>query len=221
MAAPLIVASTLMVATATLAVLAWLGGTAEGQRLQIELNGTCSAPSIPLLKARVDEMGLGDPRITSTANGVRIEATMPGTSHEEATQVPLLLARRGQLTAGPPDAPIFSRSDIESAEIRLDESGLPYTWLTLNKRALEALSAAATAHPEDEMTLRVDHIDAPARPYSKPVTEGGIRLLPGEGITRERMRVAANHAIVLTHGPLPCDWHVGSVTALDPTEGDG
>ena len=221
MAAPLIVASILMVATATLAVLAWIGGTAEGERLQIDLNGACSQPALPLFQARVDEMGLGDPRITATASGVRIEATMPGTSDEETTQVPSLLARRGQLIAGPPEAPVFTRDDIETAEIRLDESGLPYTWLSLNKRALEALTTAAEAHPDDEMVITVDTFDAPPRPYSKPVTEGGIRLLPGEGITRERMRTAADHAIVLTHGPLPCDWHVGSVTTLDPIEGDG
>lgn len=221
MAAPLIVASILMVATATLAVLAWIGGTAEGDRLRIDLNGSCSEAALPLFQARVDEMGLGDPRVTSTTTGIRIEATMPGTSDEEADQVPTLLARRGILTAGPPDAPVFTRDDIEGAEIRLDESGLPYTWLDLTKDALTALDAAAEATPDGEMPIRVDHIDAPPRPYSKPVSEGGIRLLPGEGITRERMRAAADHAIVLTHGPLPCDWRVGAVSALDLTGGDG
>jgi hypothetical protein len=64
MAAPLIVATVLMLATATLAVLAWVGGTAEGDRLRIELQGTCSEASIPMLSARMDEMGLGDPRVS-------------------------------------------------------------------------------------------------------------------------------------------------------------
>ncbi len=221
MAAPLIVATVLMLATATLAVLAWVGGTAEGDRLRIELQGTCSEASIPMLSARMDEMGLGDPRVSTVAGGVVIEATMPGTTEDEHIHVPALLARRGVLTAGSADAPVFTHEDVEEAQIRLDESGLPYTWLTLSAKALEALSTAAEAHPDEDMPLLIDDIEAPPRPFGKPVVEGGIRLLPGDGVTRARMRVAADHAIVLTHGPLPCSWRVGSVTPLDRTQGDG
>ena len=221
MAAPLIVASVLMVATATLAVLAWIGGTADGERLQIDLQGSCAPSSLPLLAARADELGLGDPRVSEVAGGVRIEATMPGTADDEAQHVPELLARRGALTAGPPTAPIFTRDNLELAQIRLDESGLPYTWLELDDTALAALAAAAEADPDGEMALQVDHVTAPPRPFHKTVSDGGIRLLPGDGPTRDRMRVAADHAIVLTHGPLPCDWRVGSVSTVAGGEDQG
>ena len=221
MAAPIIVASLLMLATGVLAVLAWMGGTADGERLRIDLTGTCAEASTPLFHARLAEMGLGNPEVTATPSGVRIEATMPGTANDEAIHVPNLLARRGLLLAGPSDAPVFTRDDIESADIRLDESGLPYTWLDLNPKAIEALEANAQTSPEGELTLRADHIDAPPRPNSKPIVADGIRLLPGDGVTRDLMRSAADHAIVLNHGPLPCEWRVGSVTAVDPAEGDG
>jgi preprotein translocase subunit SecD len=221
MAAPIIVASLLMLATGTLAVLAWIGGTADGERLRIDLTGTCSEASVPLFRARVAEMGLGNPEVTTTDTGVRIKATMPGTADDEATHVPSLLARRGLLVAGPASAPVFTRADLDAADIRLDESGLPYTWIELNLRAIEALEALAEASPEGELAIRADQIDAPARPNSKPIVADGIRLLPGGGITRDLMRSAADHAIVLNHGPLPCEWRVGSVTSVDPVEGDG
>ena len=219
MAAPLIVATALMLATVTLALLAWKGGTAEGARLRIELTGTCGEQAIPILVARMQEMGLGEAQATSSATGVTLVATMPGSAENEADHIPAMLARQGLLTAGPPAQPTFTGEGVEEAQIRLDESGLPYTWLTLSAPALESLKAAAAADPEGVLTLRLDAIDAPPRPHSKPINDGGIRLLPGEGITRERMQVAADHAIVLTHGPLPCPLTVGSVTEVATPSG--
>jgi len=214
MAAPLIVATVLMVATATLAFLAWRGGTAEGERLQITLTGTCAEAALPLVQARVDEMGLGTPELTVHGSTLTVVATMPGSGDDESTHVPGVLARQGNLRAGPPGAPLFTHENIEEARIQLDESGLPYTWLDLDANTLKALEAAAEADPEGEMPIQVDHISAPPRPFNKPIVEGGIRLLPGDGVTRARMRVAADHGIVLTHGPLPCALSVGSVSAV-------
>ena len=219
MAAPLIVASVLMLATASLAFLAWRGGTAEGERLQVELTGSCGAEAAPILAARMDEMGLGSPTATVSDTGVTLIATMPGSQDDEAAHVPQMLARTGHLLAGTAEAPLFTHEGVEEAQIRLDESGLPYTWLTLSPVALKALEAAAAGDPDGELPLSVDGIVAPSRPHDKPINEGGIRLLPGDGVTRARMRVAADHAIVLTHGPLPCPLSVGAVRVVAADEG--
>jgi len=214
MAAPLITASILMLATLILAILAWRGGTADGERLQIELAGTCGEAALPILVARMEEMGLGQPHASISPHGVSLVATMPGSADDEASHIPSLLARQGHLRAGAEAAPIFTHEGIELAQIRLDESGLPYIWLELSPPAITALEAKAAADPDGTMPLVLDGVEAPARPFNKPVNDGGIRLLPGEGVTRSRMRIAADQAIVLTHGPLPCALSVSSVEAV-------
>jgi preprotein translocase subunit SecD len=144
---------------------------------------------------------------------------MPGSADDEASHIPALLARQGHLRAGTEASPIFTHEGIEEAQIRLDESGLPYTWLDLNPPAITALEAQAVADPDGTMALVLDGVESPTRPFNKPVNDGGIRLLPGDGVTRSRMRIAADQAIVLTHGPLPCPLSVTSVQAVASSRG--
>ena len=222
MAAPVILASVLMLATALLALLAWIGDTADGARVAVVLSGPCAEGSPPTLLARANEIGLGQPEVTVTGpQQVRLVATLPGRTEAEQTEVPALITRRGHVLAGNASAPIFTREHVELAQVRLDESGMPYTWLQLSPPALEAMAAATEADPEGEMPLQVDTRSAPARPFSTTVSDGGIRLLPGEGDTRARMRVATDDAIVLTHGPLDCSLTVDSVTTVAPSGGGG
>jgi len=217
MAAPLIVATILMLATAVLAVLAWIGDTADGARVEVVLEGACAESTPPMLLARADEIGLGSPEVSVLSpTQVKVVADLPGRTDDENTHVPAVLARQGTLVAGSSSSPVFTRDQVDSAQVRLDESGMPYTWLDLDPPALDALKAATEADPEGEMSIRVDSRAAPSRPFSKPVSDGGIRLLPGEGDTRSRMRVAADDAIVLTHGPLACPLSVVSVTTVAP-----
>ncbi len=214
MAAPLILASLLMLATGTLAVLSWIGGTADGDTVRMTFAGTCAAEAAPFVEARANAMGLGTPRVSVESSGLSVVAQLPGMADNERDHVPAVLARRGWFVAGPAHAPIFDRAGIDEASIRLDESGMPYTWLDLKPLALEALEAAAKADPEGEMAISLDGHTAPARPFNKPINENGIRVLPGDGLTRDRMQVAADHTIVLTHGPLPCDLQVVSVETV-------
>jgi len=222
MAAPLIVASVLMLATASLALLAWIGSTADGQRVEMVFRGDCAQSAPPVLQARAEEIGLGSPEIAvAGASELRMVATLPGQTDDESNHVPALLARPGTVLAGPSAAPVFTRDNIDSAQVRLDESGMPYTWIDLDKAALDAIATATESDPEGEMPIRIDDRDAPVRPFNKPVSDGGIRLLPGDGNTRARMRVAADDAIVLTHGPLDCSLTVVRVTPVATGENGG
>jgi hypothetical protein len=217
MAAPIIVASVLMLATALLAVLAWIGDTADGARVAVVFEGPCAEGAPPMLLARANEIGLGNPEVTVVGpRQVKLIADLPGRSDAEQTQVPALLIRQGHVLAGSSSDPVFTRDHIQSAQVRLDESGMPYTWLELEPPAIDALAAAAKSDPDGEMPLMIDDRSAPARPFSTTVSDGGIRLLPGEGDTRTRMRVATDDAIVLTHGPLACSLEVVSVTTVAP-----
>lgn len=213
MAAPLLVATALVVATGTLLLLVWIGTDAAGERVSITLSGTCTEEAAPFIAARAEEIGLGDVQLdTATPGALQVSAVLPGLQDDEQAHVPELLARRGRLVVGPPDAPIVTEADLDFAMLRLDEQGMPYTWLAFEEAPLERLTAAVNSTPEGTIALSVDHIQAPERPNSRKVEEGGIRLLPGDGNTRTRMQAAADHTIVLTHGPLPCALTVDAVT---------
>lgn len=204
MAAPLVVATLLMIATVTLAALAWLGGTADGDRVTIRLSGTCAAEALSHVKERASSVGLGDPEFTQEPDAIVVTATLPGLD-DDAIAIPRLLGQRGWLEIRQGDTVVLDSEAVIEANIRLDEGGAAYTWLDLKKEAVASFQAVLDADPQGELTFHLDDELAAVRPNTRGIKDDGLRVVaPGDIKPAQRMKIAADTSIVLTHGPLPC-----------------
>jgi len=217
MAAPLVLATVLMIATATLAVLAWLGGTADGDRVRLRLEGSCAAEALPIVQARAEAVGLGAPELAVADGALELTATLPGLD-DDATAIPRLLSRRGWLEVRQGTTVVLDRSAVTEASIRLDETGAAYTWIEVPPEPLAALQAVLDDDPNGELTFYLDDEVTAVRPNSRGTKDGGLRIVtPGEILPAARMKVAADTSIVLAHGPLPCDLSPGAPTPVAGT----
>ena len=214
MAAPLIVATLMMLATATLAALVWMGGTASGERVAITLEGPCAEDASGLIEARVHAIGLGDPEVQLQTGQLHILATLPGVEDELET-IPAVLGQPGNIEIHSEGQVILSRGEVREASIRLDEAGAPYVWLDLDPAAIPQLEEQLAANPEGEWHFFIDGSLAAVRPNSRGIKDDGLRLIaPGDMTPAERLRRAADASIVLSHGPLPCALQATTTTAL-------
>jgi hypothetical protein len=137
---------------------------------------------------------------------------MPGLP-DDATAMPALLTRPGRFTVNHNSAVLAENADLRMVEIRLDESGMPYTWVQLGPEAVERLRAAIAADPQGKLVLRLDDEVVSERPNTAQMTDDSLRVVTGEGMTADRMRVAADRAIVLHNGPIPCALETATVPA--------
>ncbi len=204
MALPLGFALLLMAATGVLFLLALRGGTPEGERVRLSWEACPEAGALVL--ARAEAVGLGTPRLALAGGGrLSLEATLPGLA-DDRDAIPALLARPGTLMLQDASGTtVLTEDAVELAQVRLDESGLPYTWVELEDEAYAALEAATKAAPEDHLAVVVDGTLLVERPNSREVSDGGVRLVEGvEMDSKRRMRRAVDRSIALTHGPLPC-----------------
>lgn len=207
MVAPILVASALALATGLLVLLAWRGGTAAGPRLAVRFTTVCPAAAQPVLAARADAIGLGDPIVQIEPDGLTLTATMPGLA-DDAVAVPALLARPGKFTGTAGGEVIVDNSHLTGAQIRLDESGMPYTWVGLSPAGAAAVRGLATADPEGAMEMAIDADRPTPRPNDIELEDEGLRIITEVGVTELRMRVAADRAILLGTAPLPCPMQV-------------
>ena len=216
MAAPMIFAALLLFAIGTLFLLALRGGEATGARVEITLAACPDA--LPIVEARAGAIGLGDPVLTPTDAGGALVATLPGLEGDEAL-IPALLAAPGALELRAGDAVVATTADLTVAQVRLDESGLPYTWIELRPAPLKALTDAIAADPEGTVDIWLDGARVAERPNSRSVADGGIRVVDvGEMPGTDRMRRAVDRSILLSHGPLPC---AVTVQGVRPMAGPG
>lgn len=215
MVAPIVVASVLALATGALVLLAWRGGTASGPRLTVRFTSTCPAATQPILQARAEAIGLGDPLIALEDDGLRLTATMPGLPDDQ-TAVPALLARPGRFVGLAGGEVIVDNSHLTGAQIRLDESGMPYTWVGLSPAGAAAVRALATAAPEGALEMAIDEDRPTPRPNDIALEDDGLRIITEPAVTEVRMRSAADRAILLGTAPLPCPLTLREVAPAAP-----
>ena len=215
MVAPIVVAALLFGATGALVFAAWRGGTAAGDRVTMRLSGDCAAAGGPVVLARAEAIGLGQPTMTVEAGTISLTATLPGLPDDHQA-VPALLVRPGRFEAIGNSGPVLSNALLSDAQIRLDESGLPYTWVGLRPEGLRAMKALREADPEGELQLQIDHERPTPRPNDIDLEDDGLRVLTSDGPTERRMREAADRAILLENPLLDCELVVQDVTPVNP-----
>lgn len=186
-----------------------LGGRpADGARVEIAFDG-CEAAG-PIIEARVQRMGLGDPVFGTRDSGPMIEVTLP-TDEEVANDVPTTLARTGAFEIRAGDEVLFDNSALTDATVRMDIMMSPWVVLRLQEDAEASLHAHQKTDLSAETSYWIDGVKLGRISNQKTVMGGEVEL-PGDAANdRARMQRAAADALVLSSGPLPCSVSVVSV----------
>ena len=206
MAAPIVFLGGLGLAVARLFVLTRYGDTTtQGESVAIAFEGACIDDAMPLIEARANQVGMPTEMVGRT-----MQTTLPDMENARIL-IPQLLVTTGTFAlhdAG--GQTVFTNADIEDVAIDLDESGMPVTFVKLDAGA-RARVRGMTA--EDELVPFVDGSSFQPLTVERLQDDAEIQLHSGVGMTADRMKRAADLAIILEHGPLPCAIRVGSVTA--------
>jgi len=207
MAVPLVFLSFLGLAFATLWGITRFGNpTSTGASVTIEFSAACLDEATPMLVERAKQVGMP----VEMKNGV-MHTTLPELPDAQNT-IPQLLTTPGQLILKGENFEA-SNDDIEEVAIELDRAGMPQTLVKFN-----ANTRAAIKELEDTVELQpiLDGVEMNAVKALEIKEEGILSIHAGEGKTADRMQRAADRAIVLAHGPLPCSVQ-SVVSAADPT----
>ena len=230
MTIPLVFAGFLISAVAVLAFLVWRGGEVSGPRVKMIFSISCEQPDVTqiqnTLKKRVADVGLGDPKIEliSSTDGkpqVSLVTTLPGLDGDKE-KIPQLFSRVGELTIKDAGGNILAtKKNLQETSLALDESGMPYVGLFLDMDALKKMSTYVSQNPELYMNIYVDEEISAQRPNSVKVLvedEFEIRIVSEDGDVRERMQLAADRNIVLSHPSYPCPLELDSMIEITSRE---
>ena len=177
--------------------------TASGDAVAMTFSGSCMERATPLLVARAEQIGM-----PVTMNDGVMTATLPQLE-DAANAIPALLVRPGHFKLQNTDSSVrFDNGHIDAVAIDLDNAGMPVTMLKLNAAARATLT---DLDPTMELRPEIDgtHFDSVRVQVLQDTPE--ITMTSGDGRTSVRMKRAADRAIILEHGPLPCAIHILNV----------
>jgi len=208
MAVPVVFIGAMGLAVAALYGLTRFGNqTASGDTVAISFSGGCLDRATPLLIARAEQVGM-----PVTMSGNTMNAVLPDIP-DAANVVPALLVREGRFALVSQDESVrFDNGHIDAVAIDLDTAGMPVTVLKLNAAAradLKGMTSDLKLRPE------IDGTPIEAIKVSQLQETPEITIPSGDGRTSERMKRAADRAIILEHGPLPCAIHITNVAAAN------
>lgn len=179
------------------------GRPADGDRVVFTWSACPEAQAV--VAHRATGMGLGNPVFTSTASGFSLEARLPA-DPDVAARIPITLATPATLSAhveGTPSRVLLTNADIEGAAIRQDITLSPWTVLTLTPKGLEALRSYVREQRDGKVVYTLD-----GQPIGTVSNLKGaaleVELTPSAPTEKERLHAAAERAILLDSGPLPC-----------------
>jgi hypothetical protein len=179
------------------------GRPADGERVVLVASACPEARAV--VAHRVNAMGLGDPVFDEVPGGFQLTVTLPAEA-DVAASIPVTLATPGRLRAvreSQPDVALIENAQITGAAIRQDLTLIPWTVITLAPEGYEALLAWVREQRDGKVVWSVD--GEPIGTVSNlkgAATE--VEISPALDDDRARMMRAAELAIVLDSGPLPC-----------------
>ena len=186
-----------------------MGSEAAGDRKTATFAMQCSDPDdaekvAQHVQGRAEDIGMGEIVVTVEGQQLHLTAIFPGLPDED-TAIPQVLSAPGRFWLEGADGVVISEADVEDASVSIDEGGDPYTRLLLLPPGQARLQEALDADPSGSMRMRVDDEQLDDRPNSIKIDGDSVRMPTGQAKPRVRMRLAADRAIALSHGPLPCE----------------
>lgn len=195
------------------------GRMAEGPQVRIDFEACEQAR--PILKARVDWMGLPDPVWADTEGAWSVTTRLPAQRPdappvEEA--VPATLAAPGVLEVreGNDGAVLVDRSGVASATVEMTFLDMPRAVVELDEAHAITLRDHMMAHFGDHVSYWLDGQRVMRRDNLPAIEDGRLEIiLEGEVSDLTRLDFVAATALVVQHGPLPCPVRVLGVHTLE------
>ena len=214
MAAPLVFALMLMFAIGILVFLVWKGGTASGPLVRFSLQGTCAKQAQSFIDSRMAVvLGKSYSGSQLTGDKITIQTQLPDLPGI-ADSFPRLISRVGNLEIRDGTTVLAERSDMESAQIALDESGMPYVSIKFKSEIHKQIQAHVEKKPDGHLDIYLDGTFAVKRPNSAKVPDDEFKIISEVGDARAMMLTATNRSILLKHGPLPCELSIDRIDTL-------
>ncbi|MCB9665755.1 MAG: hypothetical protein H6732_16725 [Alphaproteobacteria bacterium] len=189
------------------------GRPADGPLVRIAFEGCAEAE--PVVRARVDWMGLPEVESTPIPGGFALMARLPSDPATRA-RVPATLARTGSFVVreGAEGEVVATEADLLDATVVLGFLDAPKPQVQLTEAASKRLAEVQMADPEGFLTILVDGREVRRLENMPAVGTGVLMLDPGQLADRELVDFAAETALVLAHGPLPCPLAVADVAEV-------
>jgi hypothetical protein len=205
--APFALGSILALSATSLFIMGWLGGSATGDRVIIQVQSACPAEWAERIEARGASVGLGDPQLLVDNDLVSYTVTLPG-KPDDHTAMPALLTKTGKFEVfkanehgtGAIGEALAITEDIIQVVFSLDARGHPYVDVDLQPHAATRLQGEPQKFLYFLDGQLVDHW-AGLMPFDGET----IRLQPRGASKRDNMREAVDWNIVLRDGPAPCE----------------
>lgn len=210
MAAPIVFGGLLFLAVGILAVLVWLGDSADGERVRMKFSGECMEESISILQNRISAIGLGDVSLSSSSKGIEVVATLPRIENAK-TEIPRLLVQKGVLSVKDNNGYEQKKLEVVSASLDQDESGMPYTKLAIGKKQRAELDAIVRKDPTGFLYFYLDDQEIVKRPNHNLIRSDELRLRSLSGGKREQLKVTVDWSIILGSGSYSCSILVDEV----------
>jgi len=196
---PLIAIPAVISGYAVLVYSGYVGVPATGSRVVLDVE-TCEE-ALPVVRARIDDMGLGNPMFVDRDDGLSVTVTLP--DNDFADDIPVSLGKQGRFEIWSQDEVILTNADVESATLRLDFTGEPSIAIQLDPAGAATLEAAMRADPDGMVQLMVDGEDMGDRVNTPTETRGRITL-PITGPDRPAQVARAAEFGLVMGRPLPC-----------------
>ena len=177
------------------------GRPAEGNRVSLSYEGCEQA--WPLLRSRLDDMGLDTHAFSVDGPNLVVATTLPSDARV-ADRIPFTLAMPGALEVRDGAEVIARNDDLTDASVRLDLRMIPTTLLRLNAVASDRVAEGLKRRPDGVFTFVIDGQSVGEQRKAGGLAVGELEIAPFEKDEQKRMERTAEWAVAVDNGPLPC-----------------
>jgi hypothetical protein len=195
------------------------GIAAGGPTVEISYRGCPEARAV--IEARVEAMGLDDARFEDVADGFQVTARLPADPRvverlPKSLTLPGTFEVRASDAAGDPGELVIDQAGIEYATVYMTFLDTPRAHLKLIPEAAIRLRDHQMGDVQGSVLLFVNGLEVHRVYNLQAFTDGEIDLDRQGTSDLERMDFAAETAIVLDDGPLPCEVTLIGVEEVEP-----
>lgn len=202
LAAPPVAIVAVFIAYAWLIYNGWVGRPADGDVVTLQFEA-CEAAA-PVVQARVEDMGLGEPDLAFDGGRLTVRAQLPARP-DAAKDIAHTLSQPGELEVLDDEGNVLMTSaDIDYAGVRLDITMSPSTLVVMTEAGRDRVFDYIREHPGGKLHYRIDGTDVWSHGNQKPLGPGEIEIPPDAEDDQARIQLAASRGIALNNGPLPC-----------------
>ena len=207
LATPVVMAGVIAGAALLLGLLTLVGGSADGEHVEIRATSSCPDAWAERMTQRAADIGIGDLEVIVEGDHTVLRGVLPGLE-DDLTAIPHLLTRPAELVITGEGEELAYDVDVVDTWMQMDIMGHPYVVLDLQPNAMARLQGVDfIAFDLDGETVATQRSD-----------EGEIdtvEMQPKLQTVEEEVRAATDWKILLQHGPGPCPVDEVRTTVLD------